>query len=154
MSLWVWRGSSGDLLTPPPIRGPQAGIRPPAWGAFLQWVTDRPMQYGIKVVKRVDGQDSEFDDKWVAQYDPTYHWPNGVYDGGIFTVTTDPAEALSFSSPGEAAEKWRQPTGCTCHGIRPWDGKPNRPLTAFTVAIEPLPTSNLISIRTGRSWGT
>ena len=52
------------------------------------------------------------------------------------TFVVDPAEAKLFASALEALEEWKR--------IRtrdPWrvDGKPNRPLTALTVSIEPWP---------------
>lgn len=57
-----------------------------------------------------------------------------AYDGrGEARVCSDPIDALKFDTILEALECWRQPSE-----IRPWrfDGKPNRPLTAYTVEIE------------------
>jgi hypothetical protein len=88
----------------------------------------------LQIISRADGWTGH-DDKYVARYDPTVHKPDGGYDGGILELTDDPRKALKFSDAGEALEKWRQPAGCQCHGIRPWDGKPNRPLTAYTVTV-------------------
>ena len=94
------------------------------------------MPWTLQIVGCVNGEPHEFDGKYVKLYDPTYHLPNGQYEGGILELTTDRGQARRFVSHVEAMEQWRQPAGCKCHGIRPWDGNPNRPLTAFHVAIE------------------
>lgn len=92
----------------------------------------------IRIIGCVDGNPCEFDGQFVSAYDPTVHLPDGDYDGGILEVTPDRTHALQFAGAGEAMNKWRQPAGCKCHGIRPWDGKENRPLTAWHVVIEDL----------------
>jgi hypothetical protein len=51
--------------------------------------------------------------------------------GGILRTSPDPAEALKFKDAKAALEFWRWQ-----NGIRP-DGKPNRPLMAFTVELAP-----------------
>lgn len=43
------------------------------------------------------------------------------------TFTNDPGEAMQFASPGDLLETWKHSIG-----TRP-DGKPDRPLTAFTI---------------------
>jgi hypothetical protein len=48
--------------------------------------------------------------------------------------TLNVAEALTFPSPLEAHRLWA--SVLPSQPIRPWDGKPNRPLTAFTIWIE------------------
>lgn len=69
--------------------------------------------------------------RWVSAYDPDAY--NGL---GHFEVTTDPAAALQFATQKEAVEFWLQPSK-----VKPLreDGKPNRPLTAVTLGVEPLP---------------
>lgn len=47
--------------------------------------------------------------------------------------TNDPAEAKHFATPMDAMEYWRRQS--TVQPTRPWDGKPNRPLTVFTVEV-------------------
>ena len=89
----------------------------------------------IRILNRVDGGLTGFNGKYVAKYDPTAHWPDGSYDDGILEVTEDPAKALQFRDAMEATETWKRTPGCKCHATRPWDGKPNRPLTAFNVEI-------------------
>lgn len=85
----------------------------------------------IKLLELAAGGTSEFDHSYLKEYDPTRLTVDGGYDGGLLTVTREPAEARVFPSVSEALEYWRQ-----SYGIRPWDGKPNRPLTAWTVTIE------------------
>jgi hypothetical protein len=66
------------------------------------------------------------------------HWFNVDAHGGRGDVrwTTDPKQALRFEDMAAATEAWRQQST-----VRPTrgDGKPNRPMTAFTVTMEPLP---------------
>ncbi len=50
-----------------------------------------------------------------------------------------PQHAHPFTSPLDALEYWKQPATCSCHATRPWDGKPNRPLTQYTVAVVQVP---------------
>lgn len=69
--------------------------------------------------------------KWVQSFDADAH------DGrGDAVLTGDPSRAIAFDSFADAMAFWRQTS--TVRPTRP-DGQPNRPLTAFTVAIEPLP---------------
>jgi len=87
-----------------------------------------PMKYGLFIHGLAIPKRSEHDGRWVSSYDPT---KNGVH-GEIYS-TADPAHALKFDSQEAALKAWRAE-----HGLRP-DGRPNRPLTAFTVSVEPLP---------------
>ncbi len=65
-------------------------------------------------------------------YDPA--WPtDGGYDGGCLITTPYTEEAKVFDGPSEAFEFWRQQAPEPYH-LRP-DGKPNRPLTAFTIEL-------------------
>lgn len=52
---------------------------------------------------------------------------------GSMVTTLVRSEALTFPSQREAFEFWRQRS--TRRPLRP-DGRPNRPLTAFTIEIE------------------
>jgi hypothetical protein len=66
----------------------------------------------------------------VQSFDPDAH------DGrGDLRVTDDRQKALSFGSPGEALRFWKKQS--TVRPLRS-DGEPNRPLTAWTMGIEPL----------------
>jgi hypothetical protein len=62
---------------------------------------------------------------FVAAYDPEVGMTSLV-------VTTDKAEALRFASARDAMELWRSVPARA--PVRP-DGKPNRPLTSFTVSV-------------------
>lgn len=67
---------------------------------------------------------------WVESYDPD------AYDGrGHVVLTQDISQALPFLSRTAAREYWRKQSK-----RKPWrdDGKPNRPLTAWSVEIEPV----------------
>ena len=90
-------------------------------------------RYGIRAV-RLEGRQAYGIDPaglWLASYDPEFAEGRGLCD-----FTDDPASAARFPSAQAAmacyqARSRRQPT-------RP-DGRPNKPLTAYTVTIEPLP---------------
>lgn len=85
----------------------------------------------IKILCRVDNVETKFDGKYVNYYDPTYTPTNGFYDGGMLTVTENIEKARRFKTPKEALDYcWQE------HGVRPWDGKPNRPLTAYSMILE------------------
>lgn len=80
------------------------------------------------------------DGAYLKSFDPDW-MPPGVTPEtapmtGLADWTTDTAEALTFPDAGEAGGFWRQQS--TVKPLRP-DGAPNRPLTAYTVAVEPLP---------------
>ena len=69
---------------------------------------------------------------YVASYDPEAH------DGyGEVGLTRDAHQALSFVGPGAARAFYLQASRTR---PRRSDGRPNRPMTAFTVAFEFLPT--------------
>lgn len=64
---------------------------------------------------------------YLESYDPEY--AGGM---GVATWTTDPAKALTFSTVAEAAALYLSvPKARPRRG----DGRPNRPLTAYTVEI-------------------
>jgi len=86
----------------------------------------------IQIVGLASGDRTPFDGQWIKSYDPNYVWPDG-YDGGLLVTTNNPEEAIGFSDGVEAAQFW-QTVAPAPYDVRP-DGKPNRPLTAFTVEI-------------------
>lgn len=53
---------------------------------------------------------------------------------GVATFTATPAEARQFATGAEALDFWKRVS--TVRPKRP-DGKPNRPLTAYTVELVP-----------------
>lgn len=69
----------------------------------------------------------------------SYLWaynPDAPGGRGAAAWTRNPTEALRFPDQQAAFNTWRQVS--TTHPVRP-DGKPNRPLTCYSVSIEPLP---------------
>ena len=83
------------------------------------------MSYAILLIGLVNGQATREGGRYVRTYDPS-----GNRGQGSFTTTEDTVDALQFGTETEAFEKWREP-----YGLRA-DGRPNRPLTAFTMTIE------------------
>lgn len=75
------------------------------------------------VLKFVDGPHAG---KYLRFYDPDFE------DGsGAVTVTNKVELAQRFADIIEALEEWKRPS--TVHPIRETDGKPNRPMTAWSV---------------------
>jgi hypothetical protein len=82
----------------------------------------RILGYGSDIASRAG--------RYVSSFDPDFA------DGrGHVGVSSDPADALRFPDAAAAWECWR--TQSTVQPLR-MDGKPNRPMTAYTVTIEPL----------------
>lgn len=84
---------------------------------------------------------------WVIRvYDPARangtpnwieHFDVEAYEGrGSVKLTADPAKALRFATSSSALMAWH--TQSKSRPVRD-DGRPNRPLTAFTAEIEPAP---------------
>ena len=90
----------------------------------------------IRFVCMADGAVSPYDGEYLQGYDAEAHRPDGSYDGGVLVTTPDPAKALRFADAGEAFLAWKKSPSCACHSMRS-DGKRNRPLTAFTIAMVP-----------------
>lgn len=78
---------------------------------------------------------------YLKSYDPEAH-----EGSGWATWTTDPSEALIFPDIRAATETWRAQS--ITSPLRP-DGKPNRPLTAFSVRMEHVPSSGTTIILKG-----
>jgi hypothetical protein len=76
----------------------------------------------IKFVGSALGNPTDADGKYLRAYVPEPH--------GRLVVCDDPADAQRFAFVGDAIGFWRQ-----AYGTRP-DGRPNRPLTAWTVDLE------------------
>lgn len=78
----------------------------------------------------LDGETLD-DGQWLASYDVDAH------DGlGEAIGTADPGEALRFPDVRAVLEAWKEQS--TVEPLR-LDGKPNRPLSAFTIQPRPLP---------------
>lgn len=86
----------------------------------------------IKIVGDSLGRPTSHDGKYVLEFRAGTMDRHGVLHGGILRSSPERFEALKFPSALEALEFWRQ-----ANGLRP-DGKPNRPLTAFTIEIQSL----------------
>lgn len=94
----------------------------------------------IQIAGLADGTKTPFDGKYVSRYEPE-KWV--LEDVGSLEemcdkierwlgVVDDPEDAIHFDNVGDAAVFWRRPVD----SVRPWDGKQNRPLTAFNVSFE------------------
>jgi hypothetical protein len=80
----------------------------------------------IRIIGLINGQPTEHDGKYVVRYDP-----RGCMETNriILETTTNKAFAQYFPTAREAIECWRWAVGTR------EDGKPNRPLTAWSVEI-------------------
>ena len=89
------------------------------------------MRYRIKIEGLADGRPTPVDGSWLKWMDFDARDGRGVAQG-----TFIPEHAMVFSSHAEALTFWQ--TQSKVRPLRP-DGKPNRPLTAYTVTVEPEP---------------
>jgi len=83
----------------------------------------------IKIVGTARGAPTEFAGQYVMEYQPMAIDSLGHYKGGKLVTTPDLSQALRFEGAADAMRCWQRQNG--------WlpNGKPNRPLTAFTVEI-------------------
>lgn len=77
--------------------------------------------------------------EWVEAYDPDGGPQEVAYPTGEVKATGVPARALVFPTAAAAWDLWRKPSMRT--PLRP-DGKPNRPLSAYTVIVERVPNAD------------
>lgn len=94
-----------------------APSEPRRYGIRFQWAGGSTTTFAVEVPEGA----------WLAEYDP---------DTDRIRWTTDPAQAMTFAGGAEALACYRQQSLTV--PLRP-DGRPNRPLTAYTVSIERLP---------------
>lgn len=90
------------------------------------------IEYGIRIIGDALGNPvPDSSNRWVSFFDPDAHEGRGQVN-----ATTDASGALRFGSMVAALETWQQQSS-----VRPQrdDGKPNRPLTAYSVSVEALP---------------
>ena len=101
------------------------------------------MKYGIFIYGLHSGRPSPFDHQWVTRYDPQYIHPEDPlqYDGGILETSPRAGDAMLFDDAAAAFEKWRE-VSPEPFNVRA-DGRPNRPLTAYTVGVLPIPSTKL-----------
>lgn len=82
----------------------------------------------VRIVSRADGSHTPHDGRFV------FHW-NPHTEAGVLELDSvrDPALARRFTDLDEAVREWN--TVSHVQPKRPWDGAPNRPLTAVTAEI-------------------
>lgn len=85
-------------------------------------------QFAIRIIGYADGRPDPDGQTYVRTYDP-----NVAAGRGYLVKTRNPALAKHFDSADAAWAFWRQRS--RVKPFRP-DGKPNRPLTGYTVVIE------------------
>lgn len=98
-----------------------------AWTAYKAKAKNRQM---ILIVGSPLGDADEHTLRYLSFYDPN------VGDHGRIETTDDIGSALVFDDVGAAHECWKQVN--RNRPVRP-DGKPNRPLTAYTVEFVRVP---------------
>lgn len=91
----------------------------------------------MKLVGLAGGGTTPFDGQYLREYDPGRDGvgPNGEALLAHIVTTSDPAKGMAFADAAHVHEVYtlvdeRRP-------VRP-DGKPNRPLTAFTIDVGPV----------------
>lgn len=85
------------------------------------------MEYVIQLIALASGEPNSDNGMYVGHYDPT------AFGGrGYIRTTPDIAHAHHFPDRALAIAYWRQSAGLRA------DGEPNRPLTAWTVDIQPV----------------
>lgn len=86
------------------------------------------MSVGIFIIMHANGGMSQNCNKWVKTFDPD------AFNGrGFLTVTNDQQKAKKFATFKDAMDFWKIQSK-----VRPFrpDGKPNRPLTAYTIEVK------------------
>ena len=88
----------------------------------------------MQIVGLVSGDECPFDGQFLVEYDPERDGtdPRGWPMMAHIVCTPHIRDARRFTDFGEAHRVWTRT--CRRDPVRP-DGKPNRPLTAFTVSI-------------------
>ena len=81
----------------------------------------------IFLIGNTIGIPTALDHTWLREYDPDAHGGRGVIRG-----TKNRAEAMQFAEAGDAMKLWRAQS--RVRPLRP-DGRPNRPLTAYTIEV-------------------
>lgn len=89
------------------------------------------MSVQIRLIRLADGRTSPLDGQYVVSCD--VNDTKGNLGFGNVTATTDPTKAKQFETTIDAWDYWSRTSTTTPR--RP-DGKPNRPLTAFTIELK------------------
>jgi hypothetical protein len=89
----------------------------------------------IRILGYVDGSPCRHEGRYVAYYDPNGSGRDERMGPLRFDLRTtdDPAEAQRYVDTAQAHRAWSERS--KKQPYRPWDGKPNRPLTGFSVEI-------------------
>lgn len=81
----------------------------------------------LRIVGFSNGRPSPHDGRYVVAFDPD------AYDGlGDVQTSADPHQAIKFNEAIDAWNLWRK---VSTKRPRRADGKPNKPMTAFTIEI-------------------
>lgn len=85
----------------------------------------------VKIVGAANGRTTPHDGRWLVEWSP--HTEAGTL---ALTSSRSRTRARCFGGPGQV---WREMRAISSvEPVRPWDGEPNRPLSALTLQIEPL----------------
>jgi hypothetical protein len=84
--------------------------------------------YLMRCVAMADGRPCLWSNHYLRSFDP-----EAAHGMGHAVWTPSPARALAFPTPEAAWELWHAVP--RSHPVRASDGKPNKPLTAFTIEI-------------------
>lgn len=87
-------------------------------------------QFYIFLLGPRNGGPTPHDGRFLKRYEPPPLNPDRTWGPGCIETTAKMEDALGFDDAGVAYETYKQ-----ANGTRPYDGKPNRPLTAWTVEI-------------------
>ena len=85
------------------------------------------MKYYLRLIHLVNGPGTMHDGQYLVYYDP--HTPEPPNWTVTLRTSEDIADARPFDTAKEALDYYRQAIGIRA------DGKPDRPLTAYTVAL-------------------
>lgn len=91
-------------------------------------------EYILQFLSLANGQPSALDGHYLVYYDAKYVSPWG-YDGGLLETTPEREKAKRFPDAASAMEKWNE-IAPKPYDVRP-DGKKNKPLTCWSVVVEP-----------------
>ena len=92
--------------------------------------------YVIHLLSAATGGTTAHDDSYVVDYQPEFWAGSSALDQHFLSTSRDIANARVFPSLEKAWEYWKQ-TPPAPHDVRA-GGEPNRPLTGFTVLMDPV----------------
>jgi hypothetical protein len=83
----------------------------------------------IQIIGTAAGEPSPMDGRYLVEYDPPTLTRAG-WGKGVIRTSPEIANAKRFQDAAAAFAEWKRE-----NGRRWYDGKPNRPLTAWTIEI-------------------